>query len=139
MVQVPARGAHETIGADSATSSLIEREARGRVLLIDFFASRCCTSTLVGDLETRWLDPDRTAGLESLGTVSGTPIVADPRLAKILHEGRARIVRGGWRGRSLQVRLDVPEVWLDFLETPAAHRSRGRRSGEPTITTPPTA
>ena len=138
MVNVPARGAHVTIGADSATVHLIEHEANGRALLIDFYASRCCTSALVGDLETRWLDPDQTADLESFGTVSGTPIVAHRRLAIVLQEGRARIVRGGWRRRSLQVRLDAPEVWLEFLETPAAHRSRSRRSGEVTVTTPPT-
>lgn len=127
-----------SIGADLRATSRIAEKARGRTLLIDFFASRCCTSGLVGDLETRWLDPGQDAGLEPIGSVSGTPIVADPALTAVLREGRARIVVGGWLGRSLQVRLDVPEAWLDFLDSPSARRMHGRGSEARISSTPPT-
>ncbi len=128
-----------SIGADQRATRRIEEEARGRTLLIDFFASRCCTSVLVGDLETRWLDPGQDARFEPIGSVNATPIVADPALTAVLREGRARLVAGGLLGRSLQVRLDTPEAWLDFLDTPAARRLRGRGPEALTSAMPPNA
>lgn len=133
-----ARSATMSIGADPRATRQIAEDARGRTLLIDFYASRCCRSVLVGDLETRWLDPGQDAGLEPIGSVSGTPIVADPGLTRVLRDGAARLVAGGWLGRSFQVRLDVPEAWLDFLDTPAARRLRGRPSATMTSSAPPT-
>lgn len=127
-----------SIGADPKATRRIEEEARGRTLLVDFFASRCCTSVLVGDLETRWLDPGQDAGLEPIGSIGPTPIVADLALAAVLRQGHARLVAGGLLGRSLQVRLDTPEAWLDFLDTPAARRMHGRGSGARISSTPPT-
>ncbi len=126
-----------SIAADPRATRRIGEEARGRTLLIDFFASRCCTSVLVGDLETRWLGPGQDAGCEPIGSINGTPIVADPALTAVLREGGARIVAGGWLGRSLQVRLDVPEAWLDFLDTPAARRMRGRPPEAVSSSAPP--
>lgn len=134
-----ARSITMSIEADSRATRRIAEEARGRTLLIDFFASRCCTSVLVGDLETRWLDPGQDAGLEPIGSVNATPIVADPALTAVLRAGRARIVAAGWLGRSLRVWLDAPEAWLDFLGTPAARRLHGRGSEALTSSTlPPT-
>lgn len=126
-----------SIGADPRATRRIAGEARGRTLLIDFYVARCCTSVLVGDLETRWLDPGQDAGLEPIGCVSGTPIVAHNGLTSVLRDGEARLVAGGWLGRSLQVRLDVPEAWLDFLDTPAARRLRGRPPEVMTSSAPP--
>ena len=126
-----------SIGADPRATRQIAGEARGRTLLIDFYVARCCTSVLVGDLETRWLDPGQDAGLELIGSVSGTPIVAHNGLTSVLRDGAARLVAGGWLGRSLQVRLDVPEAWLDFLDTPAARRLRGRPPEVMTSSPPP--
>ena len=128
-----------SIEADPRATRRIAEKARGRTLLIDFFVSRCCTSGLVGDLETRWLDPGQDGGCEPIGSIDGTPIVADPALTAVLREGGARIVAGGWLGRSIQVRLDVPEAWLDFLDSPAARRLRGRASQAVASSTPPTS
>ena len=127
-----------SIGADLRATRRIAEEARGRTLLIDFFASRCCTSVLVGDLETRWLDPAQVVGLEPIGSINATPIVADPALTAVLRAGGARLVAGGWLGRSIRVRLDVPEAWLDFLETPGARRQPGRAPEARPSPTPPT-
>lgn len=127
-----------SIGADPKATRRIEEEARGRTLLIDFFASQCCTSVLVGDLETRWIDPGQDAGFERIGSVNATPIVADSAITAVLREGGARLVAGGLLGRSLQVRLDTPEAWLDFLDTPAARRMHGRGSEARISSTPPT-
>lgn len=125
-----------TIVADPRAARRIAEEARGRTLLVDCFATQCCTGVLVGDLETRWLDHGRDAGLEPIGTVNGTPIVANPDLTAVLRAGGARLVAGGLRGRSLQVRLDVPEAWVDFLATPTARRLRGRAPRGPASPTP---
>lgn len=133
-----ARSAVMSIEADPRATRRITAESQGRTLLIDFFASRCCTSVLVGDLETRWLDPGRDVEFEPIGSINATRIVADPALTAVLRDGGARIVAGGWLGRSLGVRLDVPEAWLDFLDTPAARRLRGRASQAAASPTPPT-
>lgn len=133
-----ARPTEMSIEADPEATRRIAAEARGRTLLIDFFASRCCTSMLVGDLETRWLDPGRDVEFEPIGSVNTTPIVADAGLMTVLRKGGARIVTGGWLGRSLQVRLDVPEAWLDFLDSPAARRMRQQAPESLANLTPPT-
>ncbi|MES2210748.1 MAG: hypothetical protein V4515_11280 [Chloroflexota bacterium] len=114
------------VGADAKAERRIADVGRGRTLLIDFYVARCCTSVLVGDLETRWLEGDPPDGVEQVGLVAGSRIVADHRLVGVLTAGGARIVEsGGLFGRSLGVRLAAPELWLAFLETPAARRIRG--------------
>ncbi|MEO8469838.1 MAG: hypothetical protein ABI573_09245 [Chloroflexota bacterium] len=133
-----ARSTVMSIRVDPGATRRIAEESQGRTLLIDFFASQCCTSVLVGDLETRWLDPGQTAGLETIGSIGATPIVAESALSAVLREGRARLVAGGLLGRSLQVRLDAPEAWLEFLDTPAARRPRGRGLQAVASSTPPT-
>ena len=115
------------VGADAQATRRIAQVGRGRTLLIDFYASRCCRSVLVGDLEIRWVEGDPPAGFEQVGSVAGTRVVADHRLVGVLTTGGARIVEtGGLFGRSLGVRLDAPEQWLAFLETPAAQRVHGQ-------------
>lgn len=120
-------GAGAEVGADANATRRIRETGRGRDLLIDFYAARCCTSVLVGDLETHWIDGEPPGAVEQVGSVSGSRIVADHRLVEVLKRGRARLVEtGGLLGRSLSVRLDAPEHWLAFLETPAARQIHTR-------------
>ena len=101
----------------------LRRDGAGRSLLIDFYAARCCTSVLIGDLETRWLeDASSPVDAQPLGAIEGVPILADRRLLGLL-AGGAQLVGGGpIFARSIGVRLDHPEAWLAFLDTPAARR-----------------
>lgn len=118
-----------TVTADAAGARRIAASAEGRVLAIDYFASRCCSSLLVGDLETRWVESGSHPEFVDVGNVAGTPVVADRRLVSVLATGRATIVEtGGLLGKSIGVRLGKPEVWIAFLDSPAARGERGGRT-----------
>lgn len=117
----------EVVQVDARAALRIATTAQGRALVIDFFAARCCTNVLVGDLETRWLDGTPPDGLVAVGSTNGTQILAAEVLVGVLARGCARVVEtGGLFGRSLAVRLEAPEHWLAFLDTPAARASGGR-------------
>ncbi len=92
-------------------------------LLIEFFATRCCTNVMVGDLQTRWIDQAPAQAVD-LGTLAGVQLFADPRIAELLADAGATLIETGspFR-RSIGVRLDSPEQWLAFLESPAARRA----------------
>ncbi len=106
---------------DEARARLRHR-GTGRSLVIDFYAARCCTSGLIGDLETRWLDEASSSDAQPLGVIEGVPILADRRLLGLLAGGAELVRAGPVFARSIGVRLDHPEAWLDFLDTPAARR-----------------
>ncbi|MEO5918418.1 MAG: hypothetical protein ABIQ17_02545 [Candidatus Limnocylindrales bacterium] len=117
------------VRADAAALRRLEaagaRRAAGSrlpALIIEFFASRCCTNVMVGDLQTRWVD-DAPRGAVDLGTLAGVQLLADPRIAGLLTDAGATLIETGspFR-RSLGIRLDSPEQWLAFLESPAARR-----------------
>jgi hypothetical protein len=63
-----------------------------------------------------------------VGVIDGVTILADRRLVGLLADGAELVEAGPVFARSIGVRLDRPERWLAFLETPAARR---RRSPEP--------
>jgi hypothetical protein len=112
--------------SDDARARL-RRDASDRSLLIDFYAARCCTSGLIGDLETRWvesrwLEAASAGEAKPLGAIEGVPILADRRLLALLAGGAELVRAGPVFARSIGVRLDHPEAWLDFLDTPAARR-----------------
>ena len=97
--------------------------ARGRTLLIDFFASRCCGSNLaVGDLTARFVDR-AGAGAVELAPVEEVRIAADPHLLELLGSAGPTLRLGGLPfARHLVLDLEDPAAWLDFLATPAACR-----------------
>jgi len=108
--------------ATDGARARLRRDGAGRSLLIDFYAARCCTSVLIGDLETRWVEDAASVEARPLGAIEGVPILANRRLLGLL-AGGAQLVGGGpIFGRSIGVRLDHPEAWLAFLDTPAARR-----------------
>ncbi len=97
--------------------------ARGRTLLIDFFASHCCGSNLaVGDLTARFVE--RTgAGHADLAPIDGVRVAADAHLLELLESAGPTLRLGGLPfARHLALDLEDPAAWLDFLATPAACR-----------------
>lgn len=112
--------------ADARARARLRGRAAGRALLIDFYATRCCTSALIGDLETRWVDPAETPERIAVDEIEGVAILADRRLVPLLSEGAALVESGPVFAHTIGVRLDRPELWLAFLETPAARRRSPR-------------
>lgn len=110
-----------------APRSELAAYAKRRRLIVDWSTATCC-GTLIGDLRLRWqrptepLDPD-------LVTVEGLePVEAlcRPELASVLERARARVeMRGFGPFRRPTIVLEHASAWLDFLDTPLAHRSPG--------------
>lgn len=101
--------------------------AAGRAIVIDWFASRCCTSVWVGDLTARWVDAGKTdePRLVELAPIEGVPIRVAGGLLEILGSaGPTLRLSGPTFARHLSVELEDASAWLDFLETPVAHRRR---------------
>jgi hypothetical protein len=106
--------------ADPAVASVLPALAAGRTLVIDHFASRRCGAT-VGDLRARWAaTPD--GATVPIQPIDGVEISIEPVLAEVLESG-ATLVHRRWRAAgSLEVELDHPERWLEFLEAHPARR-----------------
>lgn len=113
-----------SLAATAGARARLRRGSSGRSLLIDFYAARCCTSGLVGDLETRWLEHHANAQVVKLAVIEDVEILADPRLVALLGDGAELVEAGLPFARTIGVRLAHPERWLAFLETPAARRRR---------------
>ncbi len=91
--------------------------ARGRVLVIGYFTSRCCGGTVVGDLTVDWRPPAHGGGLRQMAVLDGVPILADERVADVLLVGRAEIGPGSIVRRGTPtLRLADPNTWMEFLE-----------------------
>jgi hypothetical protein len=133
---VPALGASPilrspiAIGLAPTLRGRLETLSAGRALVIDFFASRCCTSVWVGDITAGWLQRgDDRSELVSLAAIDGVAVFADPRLLDLLATaGPTLRLAGPTFARHLAIELDDAAAWLAFLETPAGHRrSRATR------------
>ena len=117
------------IGLDPSLRGGLARLAAGRAVVVDFFASRVCTSVWIGDLTAGWLQPGHVRpGLVALAPIEGVAVFVDPRLVELLADAGPTLHarRPGLRPSS-RVRLEDAAAWLAFLETPAAHR-RTRRT-----------
>ena len=117
------------IGLDPSLRGALARLAAGRAVVIDFFASRACTSVWIGDLTAGWLQPGRVRpDLVALAPIEGVEVFVDRRLVDLLADaGPTLHLAGPVFVRHLAVRLEDAAAWLAFLETPAAHR-RARRT-----------
>ena len=114
------------VGLDPALRGRLAVLAAGRAIAIDWFASRCrCTSVWVGDLTVRWIQPGTPVddGLVALAPIEGVPIRAAAGLLDMLATtGPSLRLSGPVFARRLSIDLVDPGAWLDFLETPVAHR-----------------
>ncbi len=114
-----------SIGIEPALRGRLPAMAAGRTLLVDFFASRCCTSVWVGDLTVGWLQRgEQRADLIALVPIDGVEAWADRRLERLLTSSVPTLCLGGpVFARHLAIHLDRPEDWLAFLDGPhARHR-----------------
>jgi hypothetical protein len=93
--------------------------AAGRVLVIDFFASRRCGVT-IGDLTAGFRDRRPGPGYVELAPIEGIPVFAEARLLPTLRDASSWLHLGGpVFAQHLAVRLDRPERWIDFLDEPS--------------------
>ena len=126
-----------SLGVDSSLRGRLARLAAGRVLTLDYFASRRCSVT-VGDMTADFSVAPPGAGFAALARIEGVPVFVERRLLPVLREGIASLsLAGPTFARHLAVRLERPERWLDFLEEPGAmagkrgFRLGRRRPGQP--------
>jgi hypothetical protein len=93
--------------------------ARGRHLLLDYFAARCCGRNVsVGDLHVRWAASGApiTDEFLPLRAPSDMDAYVQRDLVAVLEAARGRIAMRGWgRFRRPVVELEDGAMWLDFI------------------------
>jgi hypothetical protein len=114
----------------SATSRLqadLSRLARGRAIVIDYFASARC-GLVVGDITASFEPPPPPETHVRLRDLEGVPVFSERRLVSLLEESAATIDRPLLPiGDGLAVKLERPESWLEFLDRPGIKRPWWRR------------
>ncbi len=106
------------IWSNEARHELIAR-SKGRRLLVDYFASRCCGRNVsVGDVHLRWTGADGPIAEEfqPLHVPAGIDAYVQRDLVSVLEAAGARIVMRGWGWfRRPVVELSDGGLWLDFI------------------------
>ena len=107
-----------SLGVEPSLRGSLGHLANGRLLVIDYFASRRC-SVVVGDLTANFVEMPPGPGYVEVGTVEGVRVFAEQRLLAVLVDTEPSLRLGGPPfARHLAIDLDPPERWLDFLEEP---------------------
>jgi|SRR6266545_4142159 len=107
-----------SLGVEPTLRGSVAQLAKGRVLVIDYFASRRC-SVVIGDLTSDFEDTPPGRGYIELASIEGVRVFAASRLLGVLAGARSSLRLGGPPfARHLAVDLDQPERWIDFLEEP---------------------
>jgi hypothetical protein len=102
------------------------RLANGRVLVIDYFASRRC-SVVIGDLTGDFREAPPGPRYAELASIEGVRVFAESRLLDVLGDAGSSLRLGGPPfARHLAVELDRPERWIDFLEGPGVLAGKQR-------------
>jgi len=106
------------LGVEPALRSSLAATAKGRVVVIDYFASRrCCV--VIGDLTGGFAAVPPGPGFVELAEIEGVRIFVETRLVALLGDaGPTLRLAGPPFARHLSVALNEPEQWLDFLERP---------------------
>ena len=106
-------------------------QARGRRLVIDWFATRCCGNVAVGDVLFRWraegqpMDPDTVR----VDGTNGLELWIRPELARLFARARARVVlRGIGPWRHPTVIVEDGAAWFDFFAACPKRSAFARRS-----------
>ncbi len=118
------------IGVEPELRESLASRAHGRVLVIDYFATRRC-SVAIGDLTASFrLEAPGPAYVE-LAEVAGVRLLVEKRLLGILDDAEPTL--GLSRppfARHVSISLGRPELWIDFLERPGILSGKGPlRSG----------
>ena len=96
--------------------------ARGRALVVDYFASARC-GVVVGDITARFGPDPRPEAFVRLRDLEGVAVFVERRLVTLLEESAPTLDLSRWPiGHRLNVGLDRPERWLEFLDRPGIAR-----------------
>ena len=107
-----------SLGVEPSLRDSLVRMANGRLIVIDYFASRRC-SVVIGDLTGDFRDTPPGRGFVELSSVEGVRVFAESRLLAVLREAGSTLRLGGPPFvRHLAFDLDRPERWIDFLDGP---------------------
>ncbi len=104
-------------------------QARGRRLLIDWFATRCCSNVAVGDVDFRWQAPDRQIepGAVRVEGITGFEVWLRPELVGLFARARARVILTGFgRWRHPSVVVEDGDAWIDFFAACPMRSTFGR-------------
>jgi hypothetical protein len=115
-----------SLGVEPSLRGSLAQMANGRVIVIDYFASRRC-SVVIGDLtgDFRGTPPGR--GYVELASVENVRVFTESRLLGVLGEAGSSLRLGGPPfARHLALELDRPERWIDFLEGPGVLAGKRR-------------
>ena len=118
-----------SLGVEPTLRGSLAELANGRVLVIDYFASRRC-SIVIGDLTGDFEDTPPGMGYVELASIEGVRVFTESRLLALLGDAGSTLRLGGPPfARHLAIDLDRPERWIDFLERPEvlAGKRRFRR------------
>ena len=115
-----------SIGVDPALRARLARLAAGRVLVIDYFASRRC-SVVIGDLTGGFEARPPGSGYTELAGIEGVRVFVESRLLPTLEAAGPTLRLGGPPfARHLAVELEQPERWIDFLDGPGVLAGKRR-------------
>ena len=115
-----------SLGLEPTLRGSIAQLAKGRALVIDYFASRRC-SVVVGDLTVDFEDTPPGPGYVEVASIESVRVFAALRLLGVLGDAGASLRLGGPPfARHLAVDLGRPERWIDFLEAPGVLAGKRR-------------
>jgi hypothetical protein len=115
-----------SLGVEPTLRVSLAQLAAGRVLVIDYFASRRC-SIVIGDLTGNFDDKPPGPGYVELAKIESVRVFAESRLLGVLGNAGSTLRLGGPPfARHLTIELDRPERWIDFLEGPGVLAGKRR-------------
>jgi hypothetical protein len=113
------------VGMTAELRSSVRSTARGRSLVIDYFASHRCGPP-VGDLTATFIAEEPGSTYVELDPIEDVRLFVEVRLVPLL---AAAGVTLRWAGpafaRHLAVVLDRPGLWLEFLDKPGVVTGKG--------------
>jgi hypothetical protein len=117
-----------SLGVEPNLRGSLPRLAHGRVVIVDYFASRTRRCRVViGDLTGAFRDSPPGPGYVEFASIEGVRIFVESRLLTLFEDaGPSLRLAGPSFARHLAVDLDRPESWIDFLERPGVLRGKGR-------------
>jgi hypothetical protein len=115
-----------SLGVEPTLRGSIAQLAKGRMLVIDYFASRRC-SVVIGDLTVDFEDTPPGRGYVELASIESVRVFVASTLLGILGDAGSSLRLGGPPfARHLAVDLDRPERWIDFLDGPGVLAGKRR-------------
>jgi hypothetical protein len=116
-----------SLDVEPALRASLARLAHGRVVVIDYFASRSKRgSVVIGDLTGAFRDADPGPEYVELARIEDVRIFVESRLLSVFDDASATLrLAGPPFARHLSVELDPPEHWIDFLERPGVLAGKG--------------